>query len=72
MRAVILDTVGDAVAAAGAAVAGAVIALTHRFYWLDPAVALAIGLAVGLHALWLLRDVVHTLRRPPECEATPL
>ncbi|CAN5731477.1 hypothetical protein BH09ACT8_BH09ACT8_58560 [soil metagenome] len=36
MRSVLLDTLADGAAAAAVAVAGGVIAFTHRFYWLDP------------------------------------
>lgn len=64
MRAVVLDTAADAAAAAGVAVTGGVILATGRFYWLDPTVALLIAIVVGYHALVLLKDVVHMLRRP--------
>lgn len=64
MRAVLLDTVADAAAAAGVAVAGAIILITGRLYWLDPAVALVIAVVIGFHVVALLRDVVSTLRRP--------
>jgi len=36
MRALLLDTAGDAAAAAGVAVTGAVILAAHGWYWLDP------------------------------------
>ena len=61
MRAVLLDTAGDAAAAAGVAATGGVILATGGFYWLDPAVALVIAVVVGIHALVLLNDVRHTL-----------
>ena len=64
MRAVLLDTAGDAAAAAGVAVSGAVILATGGLYWLDPAVALVIAGVVGYHALRLLRDVREALTRP--------
>lgn len=64
MRAVLLDTVGDATAAMGVAVAGAIIAVTGRLYWLDPAVALVIAAVIGYHVVALLRGVVTTLRQP--------
>ena len=70
-RAVLLDTVADAAAAAGVAVAGAVILATDRFYWLDPAVALAIAIVIGYHALKLVRDVVRLLRAPHPVAAAP-
>lgn len=50
MRAVLLDTVGDAAAAAGVVVAGAVILATGGNSWLDPLVALIIAVVVGYHA----------------------
>jgi cobalt-zinc-cadmium efflux system protein len=65
MRAVMLDTVADAAAAAGVAVTGAVIAVTGGFFWLDPAVALVIAAVIGYHVVVLLRDVLRTLRTPP-------
>jgi cobalt-zinc-cadmium efflux system protein len=63
MRAVLLDTAADAVSAAGAAIAGAIIALTGALYWLDPAVAVAIAVVVSFLALRLLASVGGTLRR---------
>ena len=63
MRAVLLDTVADALAAAGVAATGAVILATGGWYWLDPAVALIIAVVVGYHVVVLLRDV-KGLRRP--------
>lgn len=62
MRAVTLDTIADAAAAAGVAAVGAIILATGRFYWLDPAVALVISVVVGYHAGRLLLDVVRDLR----------
>lgn len=64
MRAVLLDTVADAAAAGGVAVTGALIALTGGLYWLDPAVALGIGVVVVYHVAFLLRGVLRTLLRP--------
>ena len=66
MRAVLLDTASDAVAGAGVAMTGAVILVTGRFYWLDPAVALAIAIFIGWRALRLLREVGDVL-----LESTP-
>lgn len=65
LRAVLLDTAADAVAAAGVAVTGAVILVSGGWYWLDPAVALGISLVVGYHAARLLREIVGTLHRQP-------
>jgi cobalt-zinc-cadmium efflux system protein len=62
MRSVLLDTMADAVASAAVAVAGAVIYLTGRYYWLDPLLAGLIGLVIVAGALRLLRDVVRSLR----------
>lgn len=62
MRAVLLDTAGDAAAAAGVAVAGAVILVAGGWFWLDPAVALLIGAVVGFHALRLLGKIGTALR----------
>ena len=63
MRSVLLDTISDAVAAAGVAIAGAIIAITGRLYWLDSAIAVVIGIVIGYNALKLLRDVISALRR---------
>jgi cobalt-zinc-cadmium efflux system protein len=57
VAAVFLDTVADAAAAAGVAAAGAIILATGGWYWLDPAVALAIAVVVAYHALALIRKV---------------
>jgi cobalt-zinc-cadmium efflux system protein len=63
VHAVLLDTVADAAAAAGTAVAGAIILATGGWYWLDPAVALVIALVVAGHAATLIRKVLARLRR---------
>lgn len=62
VAAVLLDTVADAAAAAGVAAVGAVILVTGGWYWLDPAVALAIAVVVAYHAVALLRKVHRRLR----------
>ncbi len=62
VRAVLLDTVADAAAAAGVAAAGGAIAATGGNYWLDPAVALAIGVAVAVAALRLVVRALADLR----------
>src|SRR5579859_8184525 len=62
VAAVLLDTVADAAAAAGVAAVGAVILATGGWYWLDPAVALAIAVVIAYHALALLRKVRRRLR----------
>ena len=61
-KAVLLDTVGDAAAAGGVAVSGAVILAVGGWYWLDPAVALTIAVIVGYHAQKLVRKVAAALR----------
>jgi cobalt-zinc-cadmium efflux system protein len=62
VAAVLLDTVADAAAAAGVAVAGGIILATNGWYWLDPAVALAIAVVVAYHALVLIRKVLPRVR----------
>jgi cobalt-zinc-cadmium efflux system protein len=62
MQSVMLDTLADAAAAVGVALSGAVILLSHGHYWLDSAVALAIALVVGYHAIALMRRVLADLR----------
>jgi cobalt-zinc-cadmium efflux system protein len=61
VAAVLLDTIADAVAAAGVAATGGIILATGGWYWLDPAVALVIAVVIGYHALALLRKVVSRL-----------
>ena len=60
MRAVLLDTAADCVAAV--AVGGAVILATSGNYWLDPAVALLVSAVIAFHALRLVRKVLAQLR----------
>jgi cation diffusion facilitator family transporter len=62
VAAVLLDTIADAVAAAGVAATGAIILATGGWYWLDPAVALTIALVVAYHAIALIRKVFMRLR----------
>ncbi len=62
MRAVLLDTAGDAAAAAGVAMAGAIMLAAGGWFWLDPAVALLIATVVSFHAIRLLRQVIAALR----------
>jgi cobalt-zinc-cadmium efflux system protein len=59
IKAVLLDTVGDAAAAAGVAAMGGIILVTGGWYWLDPAVALVIAVVVGYHALALVLKVLR-------------
>jgi cobalt-zinc-cadmium efflux system protein len=62
VAAVLLDTIADAAAAAGVAAAGGIILATGGWYWLDPAVALAIAVVVAYHAVALIRKVLRRLR----------
>jgi cation diffusion facilitator family transporter len=62
MRSVLLDTLADAAAAGAVAIAGAVIALTGRFFWLDPALALAIAVVVAVPASRLCLKAVAGIR----------
>jgi len=62
MRSVLLDTLSDGAAAAAVAVAGAVIAVTQRFYWLDPTLAAIIAVVIAVAALNLLTDGIRELR----------
>jgi cobalt-zinc-cadmium efflux system protein len=68
IKAVLLDTVADAAAAAGVAAMGGIILVTGGWYWLDPAVALVIAAVVGYHALALVLKVLR--RRPGRHGAT--
>ena len=69
VAAVLLDTIADAAAAAGAALAGGIILATGGWYWLDPAVALAIAVVVGYHAVALIRKVLSR-RRPAAADVS--
>ncbi|MCV7309401.1 cation diffusion facilitator family transporter [Mycobacterium paraffinicum] len=69
VKAVVLDTAADAAAASGVAVTGAVILATHGWYWLDPAVALAIAVVIGYHAVVLIWRVVTAIKTQPTSQA---
>lgn len=62
VAAVLLDTVADASAAAGVAVAGAIMMARHGWYWLDPAIALAVALIFAYHAFALVARSIQRLR----------
>lgn len=62
MRSVLLDTAGDALSALGVAATGAVIAVVHGLYWLDPAVAILISVLLAVLALRLLRRAIPAMR----------
>jgi cobalt-zinc-cadmium efflux system protein len=66
MRAVMLDTVGDAAANAGVALAGAVILITASYEWLDPAVSIVIAVVIAARAVRLLLQTADVL-----LESTP-
>jgi len=59
---VLLDTLADAASAAAVAVAGAVIALTGRFFWLDPVLALAIAVVIAGPAGTLSLKAIGAIR----------
>lgn len=62
MRSVLLDTLADAAAATAIAVAGAVMALTGRFFWLDSVLALAIAALVAVPATTLCVKAFAAIR----------
>jgi cobalt-zinc-cadmium efflux system protein len=62
MRSVLLDTLADAATAGAVASAGAVIAVTGRFFWLDPALALGIAVIVAIPVTALCLKAVAALR----------
>lgn len=55
MRAAMLHLISDAAASLGVVIVGVVIWRTSGWYWLDPAVSLAIGLLIGIQGWRLLR-----------------
>jgi len=61
MRAVLLDTAADSVAAGAVAVVGAIILVTSGTYWLDPAVALLVSAVIAFHAMRLVRTILVEL-----------
>jgi cobalt-zinc-cadmium efflux system protein len=69
VKAVLLDTVADAAAAAGVAVAGAIILAVRGWYWLDPAVALVIAVLVAYHAVRLIRTILVRRGSAPDGHA---
>lgn len=70
MRSVLLDTVSDALTSAAVAISGAVIYFAKGLYWLDPVVAIIIGLVIGFGAVRLLHDVVTALRTKTDLALT--
>lgn len=63
IRSVMLDTAADASSAGAVAVTGAIIYLTHGFYWLDSIIGLSIGVVIGIAAVKLLHDVAIDFKR---------
>lgn len=66
VRAALWHLLGDAGASVGVAVTGAVIWLTGRYQWLDPAVSLGIGALIGYQGLVLVKQATEVL-----LESTP-
>ena len=62
VKAVLLDTAGDAAAAGGVAVSGAIILGADGWYWLDPATALTIAMIIAYQAQKLARKAVSAIR----------
>jgi Co/Zn/Cd efflux system component len=62
MRAVLLDTIADAVSAGAVALCGVIMLITGGFGWLDAVVAAIIALVVGYHAIELARDVALSIK----------
>lgn len=62
MRSILLDTVADGATAAVVAVVGGVLAVAHRWFWLDAAAALVVSAVVAFAAVRLLADVTRSLR----------
>lgn len=66
MRAALLHMAGDALASLGVVVAGTVMAITGRFAWLDPAVAILIAVLIAVQGVRLVHQAVGVL-----LESTP-
>ena len=66
MRSVMLHMAADSASSAGVAVCGLIMARTHGWYWLDPAVSIGIGIIIAVQAWRLLRVTLEVL-----LEATP-
>lgn len=62
MRSVLLDALADAGAAAGVALAGAVILISGGLYWLDPVLAVAISAVIAVAAVRLMVKAIAGLR----------
>ncbi len=66
MKSAMLHLVADGLASIAVVIAGAVILLTDGFYWLDPALSLAIGLLIAYQGSKLLLEANNVL-----LESTP-
>jgi len=66
MNSALLHMAGDALASLGVALAGLVILLTGGFFWLDPAVSMAIGVLIAVEAFRLVGHAAEVL-----LESTP-
>ncbi|MBT2503462.1 cation diffusion facilitator family transporter [Curtobacterium sp. ISL-83] len=62
MKSVLVDTLGDAAAAAGVLVAGILICVTGGTFWLDPALALVLAAVIGVAGTRLAIQAVAGLR----------
>jgi cobalt-zinc-cadmium efflux system protein len=62
VKAVLLDTAGDAAAAGGVAASGAIILGADGWYWLDPATALTIAMIIAYQAQKLARKAASAIR----------
>ena len=61
MRSAVLHMAGDTAASLGVAATGVVIAATGGWFWLDPAISIAIGALIAVQAWSLLRQTVDVL-----------
>jgi len=66
MRSALVHMAGDAAASLGVALAGAVILVTGRFFWLDPLASMAIAVLIAVEAFRLVRSATEIL-----LESTP-
>jgi cobalt-zinc-cadmium efflux system protein len=66
MRSALLHMTGDALASGGVAAAGAVIAITRGWYWLDPLVSVGVAVLIAVQAIRLVWDAAEVL-----LESTP-
>jgi cobalt-zinc-cadmium efflux system protein len=66
MRAALLHMAADAGASVGVVIAGATIAVTGGFEWIDPAISLLIGIVIGWQAVLLVGETTSLL-----LESTP-